>query len=638
MTMHRRAVVVLAGLALGGVGLGAGASGAGSEPAQVIREGAGARRAQLDALELKPLNPAFWSAVGETLSGKPVTAADGDGRVVVIYTWSSFLAGSDRPMAALNRLAAAHPDDVLVVGLHHPEGWDGAKAAAERRKAAFPIARDVDGKARALLMVDQDPDLYIVDRAGQLRFADVDIASLDAAVQLLVAESRDAASGTLSRLAGDAATKAELERRTRLLRQQVELGNLPEVSFEAPGAVEYESAKWPRMWKYRGRDASGERKKDTPRPLDLGVATWDPAPPDRLDGRVRLVYLSTVDSIGASGDFSAFYDDMQRYQRAHLRDLVVAGGFMPIRNDQNASEDADAAAARLKRLKDRYAAFVARRPMNHPTSDMLENGSLHQVIVGEEGQSTQEIILPYIALVSSDGQLRWHGHYGRDQEDFRAALATMLEVDPGVKSRRAAEEDHIRRAVEAEINGTPVTPGPAAEAEAAAPRAKPDAKAYASAAWPKANTGDLGATSNLHGSGLPMPLGSEEWLTRKVSTEGKVLVIDFWATWCPPCRRSSPIFDRLQKENPESLVVLAVSGSGEDRGTVASFIAEHPTSYHHVFDGQQRLSTAVGVQGIPHTLVLSTDGVVRWQGNPLEDGFADAVRQVIKADPMFKSN
>jgi len=161
------------------------------------------------------------------------------------------------------------------------------------------------------------------------------------------------------------------------------------------------------------------------------------------------------------------------------------------------------------------------------------------------------------------------------------------------------------------------------------------AGAYKSAAWPAHNT-DIYA-KDLQGQQLPVALGNETWITDQVSTQGKVVVLEFWATWCPPCRAASPILDELQKENPENLAILAIAGQRDPEPGVRSYIEEHQVAYAHLYDGDQSVYKQFESQGIPLSVVLSSDGTIRWIGNPHEEGFLAAVNQTLSVDPAVQA-
>lgn len=165
-------------------------------------------------------------------------------------------------------------------------------------------------------------------------------------------------------------------------------------------------------------------------------------------------------------------------------------------------------------------------------------------------------------------------------------------------------------------------------------------EAYANADWPAHNE-DL-YSKDFQGQPLPAALGTEIVLAgqvnenEQVNTAGKVVVLDFWATWCPPCRAASPILDELQKENPDSLAVLAIAGQREEESTVRNYVENNPVAYTNLFDADQTVYSPFESRGIPLVVVMSTDGIVRWTGNPHDKAFIAAVNQTLEADPALQ--
>jgi len=96
-----------------------------------------------------------------------------------------------------------------------------------------------------------------------------------------------------------------------------------------------------------------------------------------------------------------------------------------------------------------------------------------------------------------------------------------------------------------------------------------------------------------------------------------------------------PIIDDLQKKHKADAVFIGVSD--EPESTVKAFAKKHPHSYPQATDTSKGASNALGIQGIPHVVILSTDGVIRWQGNPLDPAFRETVKAVIDADPGVKT-
>lgn len=129
-----------------------------------------------------------------------------------------------------------------------------------------------------------------------------------------------------------------------------------------------------------------------------------------------------------------------------------------------------------------------------------------------------------------------------------------------------------------------------------------------------------------------------QWLTGGAPhTKGKVVLIDFWATWCPPCRATIPELGQWQKKFKKDLVVIGISD--EKPEVVRKFMQSTSMPYNVAIDQKKTMSGEVGVQGIPHVLVISSDGVVRWQGFPLDDKdkLTDAkIEQIIRASKAGK--
>jgi thiol-disulfide isomerase/thioredoxin len=126
----------------------------------------------------------------------------------------------------------------------------------------------------------------------------------------------------------------------------------------------------------------------------------------------------------------------------------------------------------------------------------------------------------------------------------------------------------------------------------------------------------------------------DKWITDEPDRKGKVVLIDFWATWCPPCREAIPELNKLKEKFKDDLVVIGVSD--EDAAKIKDFMKSTKMDYSIAVDPGKKMSDSIHVSGIPHVLIISTDGIVRWQGFPFsaeEPLTADIVKQIIDADP-----
>lgn len=349
---------------------------------EVKLEGRGDARERLDAISYKPFDTALLGKLSQW-NGSALTADGIKGKVVVFVTWSSWYKTSHDALRIGQSLNQRLSDKgLIVVGVHHQKGYEKAAEIAQSTGVGFPYALDEQGEFRKALFSTQDPDFYIVDRAGNLRFADVQTNSVETAVNMLIDETEEAA--------------------------------------------------------------------------------------------------------------------------AKARPETAAA--------------------------------------------------------------------------------------------------------PGEDDKTAGTNSNFRQ---------------------------PDAAAYRAAKWPSHNPKSNLSAGDFQGKPLPKPLGKEKYLDKKTPDRaGKVTVIDFWATWCGPCRMAMPKLDKLQKES-DDLVVIGISDENEN--TVKTFLSRNKHGYAQAIDQTGSINNALKIQGIPHVVVLSSDGVIRWQGNPLQGDFEQAVKDVVAADPGVKA-
>ena len=88
---------------------------------------------------------------------------------------------------------------------------------------------------------------------------------------------------------------------------------------------------------------------------------------------------------------------------------------------------------------------------------------------------------------------------------------------------------------------------------------------------------------------------------------GKVVLVNFWATWCPPCRKEMPDLDKLYQEfKDRGLLILAISD--EDISKIQPFIAEHHYTYPILLDPGSNVHKLFVVEGIPKSFLYDRDG------------------------------
>lgn len=99
---------------------------------------------------------------------------------------------------------------------------------------------------------------------------------------------------------------------------------------------------------------------------------------------------------------------------------------------------------------------------------------------------------------------------------------------------------------------------------------------------------------------------------RLAAYKGRVVLIDFWASWCPPCKTSFPALDAISREYEEKgLEVLAVNVD-ERRRDADSFLEEHPHHLTVLFDPKGVAPKAFGVKGMPSSFLIDRSGSIRF--------------------------
>jgi hypothetical protein len=398
-----------------------------AEP-DIAREGEGGRRRELDSMELKPFK-ADWSTLKDWTNGESPSIA---GKPVLIVTWADWYAASGRAVNLAKRLAEKHADDgLIVVAAHDAQGWADAKKP-KASKGTLLLAHDADGAFRAALKQDADPDFYVIDRAGQLRYADIATESVEGAVAHVVGETVEEAGGVNDKLAADSKAREIEGRRSAALRERVDLTSLPEVPFEAPAAETYKRPKWPVMPRDPNQPPPQPGQEEVLPTVALPEVGFFPSKPTTTGRAVLLYFWHPL----APQSFQVM-PSMDMRQRRYGRDLVVIGVMTPIKDASGQDVKLDEDHAKVEK---RIHEFINSRDLQHPL--LIDLAGAIMTTVKRDQYSSNNNVTNYVAILSSDGTLRWAGSVSMPA--FQAALDRVLAVDPGISARRSAEEEYIK--------------------------------------------------------------------------------------------------------------------------------------------------------------------------------------------------
>jgi thiol-disulfide isomerase/thioredoxin len=117
---------------------------------------------------------------------------------------------------------------------------------------------------------------------------------------------------------------------------------------------------------------------------------------------------------------------------------------------------------------------------------------------------------------------------------------------------------------------------------------------------------------------------------------GKVVVVDFWASWCLPCAQSFLVLDELQKKYGDRLVVIGVNVD-EKASNMTAFLKKHPVTFSVVRDGGQKLVAAVSPETMPTSFILDGTGRVHFLHNGFH-GESTRKEYIHEIESLLKGN
>jgi len=121
--------------------------------------------------------------------------------------------------------------------------------------------------------------------------------------------------------------------------------------------------------------------------------------------------------------------------------------------------------------------------------------------------------------------------------------------------------------------------------------------------------GDTAPDFELPAMGNELPMSLADFT-------GRVVYLDFWASWCGPCRKSLPLYEEMKGEFPEDRFEIVAINLDEDRYDAVRFLEKHPVSYTILLDPAGTTASQWQIQAMPSSFLLDGDGQIikAWAG------------------------
>lgn len=126
-------------------------------------------------------------------------------------------------------------------------------------------------------------------------------------------------------------------------------------------------------------------------------------------------------------------------------------------------------------------------------------------------------------------------------------------------------------------------------------------------------------------------------MTFQELTKGKIVFLNFWGTWCPPCKRELPDIVKISKEMSDKVIVIGIAlergdDVSENVSKVATFAKANGLDYYNFVDGKRELAKVYGgIRAVPTTFIIDKSGKIALahEGMDSYDGFKEKINKVI---------
>lgn len=147
----------------------------------------------------------------------------------------------------------------------------------------------------------------------------------------------------------------------------------------------------------------------------------------------------------------------------------------------------------------------------------------------------------------------------------------------------------------------------------------------------------IAAAGLKEGDALPA-LRAEQFEGAVPSLAGKVVLLDFWASWCAPCKKSFPELEKLYRAYRDRGFVLLAVSVDEDPAAMREFLDRHSVSFAVVRDKNQLLVRAAGIESMPTSLLVDRSGKIRkvhngFHGDKTVEALKREIEELLREEP-----
>ena len=127
-----------------------------------------------------------------------------------------------------------------------------------------------------------------------------------------------------------------------------------------------------------------------------------------------------------------------------------------------------------------------------------------------------------------------------------------------------------------------------------------------------------------------------------LAEKGKVVYIDFWASWCGPCVKSFPWMNKIQQQYKEQGFTVISINLDADEANARLFLQENQASFAVIYDNKGTIAKHFSIQGMPTSMLINRDGEIKYRHSGFFTGktkqYEDEIKKLLNTTPINFSN